>query len=219
MEDFLVNRVGTLCFFTLVALLSGCVTSTRIVDLAPPDYPDSAKAMGGVYIGEIVDNRTFEQKPRKPSTPSVTGTLSETPAATLATLIGRQRNGYGKAMGDVALPAGSTVARETRDLLSEGLRSRGYILTDKEDATVKIDVSVNRFWGWFTPGMWVVSFETQIGTTLDISTSSGDQKLDIEGYGINRGQVASDANWRLAFDRGFADYLEKLDAALDKAGL
>ncbi len=103
--------------------------------------------------------------------------------------------------------------------MSEGLRSRGYILTDKEDATVKIDVSVNRFWGWFTPGMWVVSFETQIGTTLDISTSSGDQKLDIEGYGINHGQVASDANWRLAFDRGFADYLEELDAALHEAGL
>jgi hypothetical protein len=41
----------------------------------------------------------------------------------------------------------------------------------------------------------------------------------VEGYGRNNGQVASDVNRRLAFDRGFADYLQKLDSALDLLGL
>ncbi len=67
--------------------------------------------------------------------------------------------------------------------------------------------------------MWVVSFQTQIDTTLNITTPAGDQTIDVKGYGINRGQVASDANWRLAFDRGFADFLDKLDATLEIAGL
>ncbi len=92
-------------------------------------------------------------------------------------------------------------------------------MTAAQDAPTKIDVSVDRFWGWFSPGMWAVSFETQIETTLDVTTPEGSRQIEVKGYGINRGQVASDANWRLAFDRGFADFLEKLDSALEEAGL
>ncbi len=156
------HRSRLVGLLTLGIMLGGCVTGTRLIDLAPPDYPDSQQASGEIYIGAIQDNRHFEQRPPEASTPSVTGTLSETPAATLATLIGRQRNGYGKAMGDVALPEDGSIQQETRDLLTEGLQSRGYTVTAAQDAPTKIDVSVDRFWGWFSPGMWAVSFETRI---------------------------------------------------------
>ena len=205
--------------FSLMVILTGCVTGTRVIELAAPNYPDSNIASGEFYIGTIQDNRIFEQRPSDPSTPSVKGSLEAMPQETLVTLIGRQRNGYGKAMGDVALPEGSTILEQTRELLTEGLQSRGYTVTNDQAAPNKVNVSVDRFWGWFTPGMWAVSFQTQIDTTLNITTPLGEQTIDVKGHGINRGQIASDANWRLAFDRGFADFLDKLDAALEMAGL
>ena len=111
---------------TIAALLSGCVTGTRTIDLQPPQVATTTKMEGTVYLGAFEDKRVFEAAPKDPSTPSVNGNLASTSKQQLATLIGRQRNGFGKAMGDVALPKGGTVEGEMRDLIRRGLEARGY---------------------------------------------------------------------------------------------
>ena len=38
---------------------------------------------------------------------------------------------------------------------------------------------------------------------------AGQQTFSIPAYGINKGQSGREANWRLAYDRAFEDYLAK----------
>lgn len=200
-------------------LLTGCVTGTRNVDIAASKYVNDKTASDQVYIEFINDKRVFEQKPSSPSTPSVKGQLEKISVDKRAALIGRQRNGYGQAMGDVALPQGQTVITEMQSLLKEGLESRGYMLTDNKDAAVKLSVDIDKFWAWFSPGVFSVSFEADIACKMDFVKSDSKKAFSVVGYGINKGQVASDANWALAYQRAMDDFLKNLDKKLDDEGL
>jgi len=137
----------------------------------------------------------------------------------LNTFIGRQRSGYGAALGQVALPAGGTVQEKMRDLLSKGLESRGYTVSDNPDSEIKLDISIEKFWAWFTPGLFAVTFEAEVDADLNASAGSGDKRTRVESYGLNKGQVGSNANWILTYDRAFNDFLNKLDEKLDELGL
>jgi hypothetical protein len=204
---------------TLVMVLGGCATGTRHVDILPLDYPDEPSSEGQIFIGSIVDRRRFEESPRDPSTPSVDGILSETSKETLSTLIGRQRGGFGAALGDVALPKGGTVQEEVRELLIEGLGSRGYKISDDEKSPIKLNVDIDQFWGWFTPGMFTVSVEAIIICRLDFAERDGNRIFIIRGYGIDRTALALNESWRLAYQRAYSDFLSNLDKTLDEAGL
>ena len=201
------------------ALLTGCVTGTRNVDIAPSKYTNDKTASGQVYIAVVEDKRAFEAKPASPSTPSVNGDLAKTSKDKLATLIGRQRNGYGMAMGDVALPKDQTVQTEMKALLKEGLESRGYTVTDNKNAPIKVNVDIEKFWAWFSPGMFAVSFEADLACSIAFTDTKGNQTFKVVGYGLNKGQVASDANWALAYQRALDDFLKNLDKTLDDAKL
>jgi hypothetical protein len=198
--------------------LTGCVTGTRTITLpaatlAPaPPLPE----IGSVEIRSVRDARAFEQKPRDPSTPSVRGKLDDVAPEARARLIGRQRNGYGKALGDIALAEGRTVEDEVRRLLVQGLEGRGIRVDDPGADGLPLDVTIDEFWAWFTPGMWVIRFEARLRTRLELTTTSGLRSVEVTGYGSNRGQVASDANWSLAYRRAFDDYVANLSKAIEE---
>ncbi|HXA13573.1 MAG TPA: hypothetical protein VNW23_00475, partial [Opitutaceae bacterium] len=88
---------------------SGCVAGRRTVDLPVPTATSLPASKGTVAIGSIADARHFENEPSEPSTPSIDGDVNSQSAEQLSAFIGRQRNGYGHAMGDITLPAGETV--------------------------------------------------------------------------------------------------------------
>lgn len=199
-------------------LNSGCVLGRRTVDLSVPRAASYPAAQGSVTIGLIEDKRIFQNKPSDPSTPSIDGDVTTLDATAKAGMIGRQRNGYGKAMGDIALPQDRSVVVLTRELLTESLKRNGYsVASDASDKT--IDAEINEFWAWFTPGMWAVSFESRVYCTLAVKRSSDAKTVFIRGYGINKGQVASDSNWQLAYQRAFEDFLVKAGPQLKDAGL
>lgn len=197
-------------------LLSGCVVGRRTVALEIPTETTGSSTKGAMHIAAVTDNRKFENKPAAPSTPSIDGDVTSMNEAQKSTMIGRQRNTYGKAMGDIALPAGDSVAQKARALVAEALKRRGYTLSDDASAPNTASVSIDEFWAWFTPGMWSVSFEARVYCTLELKRSDTASTMTIKGYGINRGQVAKDANWKLAFDRAFEDFLAKFGPELDK---
>lgn len=195
------------------------MTGTRSILPEMPEYNSEKSTSGDIYIVEINDQRTFEQKPKSPSTPSVNGDLSATSKEQLASLIGRQRNGYGMAMGDVALAEGSNVQEQVRALLTTGLESRGYTVVDDKNAPNKVTVDIEKFWAWFSPGVFAVSFESDLQCHIDFVSPTNNTRVDVKGYGINKGQVASDANWKLAYQRAYLNFLQNLDKALDDQGL
>jgi len=124
----------------MALILSGSVTGTRNIELALPDYYNNEKsASGTIHIGAIEDKRIFLEDSGEPSTPSVDGDLDSTSKEKLYTLIGRQRNTWGHAMGDVSLPDGGTVQEEIRRLMTRRLESRGYKVVNDSNSSKKDD--------------------------------------------------------------------------------
>ena len=202
------------------AFQTGCVVGRRTIALPIPATTATAPAQKGtVYLEAVTDDRRFENKPAEPSTPSVDGDVNSMPAEQRSMMIGRQRGGFGNAMGDIALPAGENVQKRTTALFEEALKRRGYAITTDASAANKASISIKEFWAWFTPGMWSVSFEARINCTLSVKTAAGAKEITITSQSYNGGQVASDANWRIAYERAFEDFLKKLDAELASAGL
>jgi hypothetical protein len=173
---------------------------------------------GDVRIESVTDHRRFENKPSDPFVPSVDGDLAALTPQEKDRMIGRQRNTYGKAMGDVALPAGDSVTNLARLLVAQAIQQRGYRIVTEAGTGNSIKVAVDQFWGWSTPGMFSIAFEAQVQCTLTLQKGEQTKTVSILGYGKNNAQVAKDANWQLAYDRAFKDFTEKMGPALDQAG-
>jgi uncharacterized lipoprotein YajG len=215
MKNFTVLAVSVLaCLFT-----SGCVVGRRTVALSVPTVASVGTASNGtVVIKAVSDARHFENNPSSPSTPSIDGDVNTITAEQRKMFIGRQRNGFGHAMGDIAMPAGQNVENRTFDLIKEGFSRRGYTVSAQGESKDVVEVSIDEFWAWFTPGFATISFESRITCKLTIRRGDQVQNLTVTGHGLNVGQIASDANWALAYTRGFDDFLKNLDAELVKVG-
>lgn len=203
----------------VTVIQSGCVVGRRTVPLSIPAQATAPAAnKGAIAITSVTDARVFQNKPTDPAVPSIDGDVGSMSADQKSGMIGRQRNTYGKAMGDIALPAGDSVVQRSRLLVEEGLKRRGYTISADASAPNTASVTIDEFWAWFSPGMFSVSFEARVYCTLTLKKADGSAKVTVKGYGINKGQVASDANWQLAYTRAFEDFLSKMNTELDKAG-
>lgn len=202
----------------LVLTAGGCVTGTRTIQTTVPETTSAVDARGTVFLGDIADKRSFEENASQADVPSVRGKLSETTPEQRAHLIGRQRNGFGKAMGDLELANNATVQQEIRRLLEAGFAARGYAVSNTPNADVKVTTGINKFWAWFRPGFWKIGFDTDIACDITVDGANGSRRLNVVGNGLNNGQIASDANWQLSLDRAYSDFLKNLNTALEQAG-
>jgi uncharacterized lipoprotein YajG len=209
-------KLATLALIvSAVVLQAGCVTGQRSFALEIPKQDNPAPTQGKVYIAAVTDDRTFENKPSDPSTPSVDGDVTKLSAPQKDRMIGRQRNSFGKAMGDIALPAGESVTDRTRLLVEQGLVRKGYQVTTDANAPISVGVSVKEFWAWSTPGFWALTFEVKLACELTVKNASGVHTATVKGYGLNHGQFAKDENWVEAFDPAFIQFISDFDSQWD----
>jgi len=168
-------KLGSLALVLLIAALqTGCVTGQRSFALAIPTQNNPPPTRGKVYIAAVTDDRVFENKPPEPSTPSIDGDVTSLSPQQKDRMIGRQRNGFGKAMGDIALPQGQTVTERTRLLVEQSLARKGYQVITDANAPISVNVSVKEFWAWSTPGFWALTFEAKLSCELTVKTASGE---------------------------------------------
>ena len=182
-------------------LFSGCVTGHRSFDIPVATAAGSASTKSDKFaIIEVTDDRHFENKPGDPSTPSIKGDVLSLSPAEKSTFIGRQRNGFGHAAGDIALPSGQTVQAKVSDLLAEGFRRRGYTMSASGDGVaLPIKVEIRDFWSWTTPGFFALSFEARLNCKVIINRAGHDVVLEVKGYALNHGQLAKNKNWEEAY--------------------
>ncbi|WP_051257647.1 YajG family lipoprotein [Rhodanobacter sp. OR444] len=136
--------------------------------------------------------------------------------------IARKRGGFGKAFGDILLTPGENVETVTRKMLTNAFASRGYNVVDAASApagTPHVTVDIRQFRAWFTPGFWSASIEAKLDTRLKIDSPHGHRQITVTGYGHNAIQVAREANWQLAYQRAFEDYLKQFADAANNNGL
>ena len=212
------HKLLQLTTILFLVLLTGCVLGRRTIDLPIQSLSTGTEQKSEIFIGDIKDNRAFQNKPSDPSIPSIDGDVHSLTPPEKGMMIGRQRGGFGNAAGDVALPANDSVVMRTRHLLEEGFKSRGYMITSDATAPTSASATINKFWAWFTPGFWTITFEAQVNYTIRLTKPEGPSTIILQGYGRNQGQGASDANWQLAYQRAFQDFLSKLDAKLAQSG-
>lgn len=198
---------------------SGCAVGRRTLPLDIQQTPGLGTTKGTVFIGEVADSRHFENKPQLPSVPSIDGDVTKATKEQLANIVGRQRNGYGGALGDIGLPDNDTIMQRTRLLVAEGFRRKGYAIgTDAASATTA-SVVVDEFWAWVTPGMWSISFEANVACRITLKKDGNTKTLTVRGYAINKGQAATNPNWQKAYQAAFDDFLVQFDRTLTNAGL
>jgi hypothetical protein len=207
-------KTASLCTLLVISLLaSGCVTGRRTISPKVPSAQAST-TKGSIALRNVTDDRHFEDKSAGPSTPSVHGKLAQMTPDQLAMMVGRQGNTGGRAMGDLALADGQTVMSKVRELVSAGFAHRGYATSSSPSKGNDVDVHINEFWAWFTPGFWSVDFEARIQCGISVKG----RNMVVTGYGKNSGQMANDTNWEQAYEYAFADFLKNLESQLAQNG-
>jgi len=213
--------VVLLVSFVGICVTSGCVTGRRSfgVDVPPAESYTKNSAKGTISIGQVSDERHFENKPDEPSTPSINGDVNLLTPDARSTFIGRQRGSFGHAWGDITLPEGQTVQGKVAELIREGLKRRGFEVVTSGETGGVATAQVEKFWTWMSPGFWALSFEAQIKCKVTITRGDKTTSIIVKGYGLNHGQFAKDVNWQQAYDDAFSDFLANLDEQLEAAGL
>jgi uncharacterized lipoprotein YajG len=201
-----------------LVLQTGCVTGRRSFSLPIPSHDIPAATHGKVYIAAVTDDREFQNKPSDPSIPSIDGDVTKLSAHEKDQMIGRQRNGFGGAMGDMALPAGDSVTQRTRLLVEQGLMRKGYQVSSSPDAPYTVTISVKEFWGWMTPGFVTLTFEAKLSCSVAVTDADGTHTALVKGYGLNHGQFAKDVNWQEAYDPAFEEFIANFGTQWDSLG-
>lgn len=210
------NKYIAILLLIITAATSGCVTGRRALTLQIPTAPTSAGNRGEICVTSVVDNRVFQNNPSGPDMPSVDGDASAMTQEQKDLMIGRQRNTFGKALGDISLTGGDSVTKRARLLVEEALKGHGYSITPNTSAANTATVSVDEFWAWFSPGMWSVGFEARVYCTVVLKNVGTSEQIVIKGYGENRGQGASNANWQRAYELAFKDFMTKFESEISK---
>ncbi|CAM3356656.1 flagellar biosynthesis protein [Halomonas lysinitropha] len=198
--------------------LSGCATSRSEITVAVPEASSEYYNSIGkdVVIGKVIDRRTFEESPRDPSIPSLgSGGVSQATDEVKARAVGRKRNSYGKALGDILLQGGQTVEEVVRSSLALALQEAGYnVLNDLaelgEDALV-MDVYIDEFWAWFNPGFWAITLNTRITTDLKLRSGGSTELVTI--HAKERRQMATESAWIEMIEKALQDYRQEVKVA------
>ncbi len=204
--------------FAAAIILTGCATSRSVLDVQLPTGQASPANGKQVYINSVTDKRAFQIKPPTPDIPSLDPSEGQNDSIK-SRAVGRKRNGYGKAMGDMLVKEGDTVQSLTYKSIREAFIEKGYNVVSNKDQITKdtyiVDASIDKFWAWMNPGFWSITLSSEISTDLMIQSDKGatPQKVSVkasDGY-----QVATDGNWAEIIQRSLKLYIEELKSKLN----
>lgn len=209
------KAASSLVLLAAAFVVGGCATSRseiRLPSATKTVAPSTASPTAPVaYIRTVTDAREFEESPKDPSTPSLGfGGAAQATADVKARAIGRKRNTYGKALGDVTLPEGQTVESVIRENLGTALGQAGYrVASDAAQAGpdgVAVDVSIKKFWVWLKPGFWTLTLSADVATDVTIGSS---EAKSIQAHSEDSRQMVTDSVWVEIVSAALEDYRKK----------
>ena len=173
-----------------------------------------------VFIGEVTDNRHFEDRPAEASTPSIAeGGLKSTTAEERRFYIARVRDGYGKARNNIGLERSQPGEDVLRDLLTKCLQAKGYqVVRNKDEAggkAIVMDVEIDELWGYIevVAGGWSGSIPKMAGrvrTVLKVKGPGGRGRYEVSGTALHKFGFMTEKHWTLMFEELFTDYGKNL---------
>jgi len=215
------QKVKTLLLVAAVVLLAGCATSRSVLDLSPgvpQDVQSTATADGkAVYIDAVRDSRKFQERPSSPSIPSLDPSEASSDSIKLRA-IGRKRNTYGKALGDILLQDGTTVESLTSSAIRRAFVESGYQVLDSSSQVAPgvyvVDADIDQFWTWMNPGFWAITISSEISTSLNINEGAKKQQLAVQVRSSDNFQVGTEGNYIKVITGALNLYVEELKRKL-----
>lgn len=204
----LIQNLARFGVLLAVLVMTGCATSRSEIRLSAAPAPGAAASGSEVVIRSIEDVRVFEEAPAHPGTPSLGwGGAGAAPAEVKSRAIGRKRNTYGRALGDVLLEQGDSVVAVVRQHLASALSSSGYRVVEASQASpnaLQLDVRIDKFWAWFQPGFLQITLNGDIATQLSFEGHS--QPYSVSVAAQDKRQAAHDRAWVEILDMALAQY-------------
>jgi hypothetical protein len=204
----------------LLGMVSGCATTRSTVDVQSAQAPTVA-AKGFAKITEVRDVRRFEAAPTDPSIPSLEKPEELKNPAITSRAVARKRGGYGMAFADILLPEGRTVEQIVREAATKALGEQGYQVVDAMsphyDKALSMQIDIDQFWAWFTPGFWQVSVEFRGLLMLKAEALTGRKEDIVRGSAIVKGMAATDAEWKEVIVAGVGDLTKNLQSVIKPA--
>lgn len=208
--------VKSLLVAIAVLITTGCATNRGVIDISNEISVNPEEGQAVKFV-RVTDKRKFELKPPQANIPSLkNGEINESSITERA--IARKRNTYGKALGDILLPEGKTVMDVVENRLSVGFRQNGYKVLSKGDegydVAIPIEVDINNFWGWFSPGFWSIgiNFKTSIIVTAPVDEFSKGIEFDSEVQ--ERFQTGSGGNWQKVINLSLAELNDDIETEI-----
>lgn len=207
---------GKFLFLVMAFGLTGCAISRSHIPIEIPAANQSVEENGHqVLIRSIVDKRQFQNHPPSADMPSLRGDVETAGSEIKSRAVGRKRNTFGKALGDILLDEGETVENVVYQATRNSLISLGYKVTNKKEearpGAIVMDITIEKFWGWFAPGFSSIQLKSDISTThkIDNPKRPGENVTKIEAHAVNSYQMATNANWKKTFHSALLDFSGK----------
>lgn len=200
----LLSRIATLSL--VASILAGCALGRTTVDVSAPQGTNPATGKY-VRIDSVQDKRTFAVKPPSADMASLDPD-EDSSDASKARAIGRKRNGYGKALGDVVLPEGKTASGLVESAIATGFQDAGYIVVKQGDpnfaAAAPVNAQIIDFWAWFQPGFWSITTnqKSELKLTGDVGALHGTQTVETRVSESRQVVVSSD--WQQIVEKGLS---------------
>ena len=200
-------------------LLGGCATSRSVLDIPSPatsTVPPLAKKE--VLVAAVQDRRIFATNPPSPDIPSLDPD-EEQNAAIKARAVGRKRNSFGKALGDILLKEGQTVETLTAASIRQAFAEKGYkVIERKEQATENtlfVEAAVDKFWSWLNPGFASITLSTEITTSLSVKSAGKSTATTVSVKASDNYQTGMEGNWVEVINKALRAYVDELKTRLE----
>jgi len=215
------QKIKALLLVAAVVLLAGCATSRSVIDVpsSVPQNVHTATTVNGksVYIDIVRDSRSFQVNPPSPNIPSLDPSEASSDAIKLRA-IGRKRNSYGKALGDILLKDGITVESLVSSAIRRAFAENGYRILDNSSQITPnvyvVDADIDQFWTWMNPGFWAITLSAEISTNLSIKEGAKKQQLVVQSKSSGSFQVGTESNYLKVITDALDLYVEELKRKL-----
>ena len=199
-------------------ILTGCAVGRSELNIQVPTGQVGQNNGKQVYVNEVTDQRTFQLKPPSPDIPSLdpTGDQAEN---IKSRAIGRRRNSYGMALGDIVLQQGETVQSITQKSIQEAFSEKGYSVISNKDQVTKdtyvVDASINKFWAWMNPGFVSITLSSEISTDLTIKSGDSTKPQNVSVKAADSFGTGVEGNWVEVIQKSIRLYIDQLKSKLD----
>jgi hypothetical protein len=201
--------------------VSACATSRSVIPVAAP-VSEQPKSNSFVKITEVRDLRQFSVNPGDPNMPSL-GSADEIQDPTITSrALGRKRNGYGRALGDVVLPETTSVAELVRSSAKKALQDKGYVVVDDRSPEYAraqtLTMDVEQFWAWIGMGFTELTFtfDSKVGMKGGGNILVTDPAM-VQSQTVVKSIAGTESVWTRVIQTGVNDMAEQMKVHIKPA--